>query len=193
MSFHHKELSLRFLSFHRSGISTSPQLHLRTEDGFRSVVEHMVGLLSIKDEEAFGLDMTRVKDVYRLNNCDYEIMRIIYLRESICGHSTAVYSLRRQTAGAQGIPASLRSRELALCVADEVIDEAPRLPEKIVYKLSYQRQGRPSEGDLFSGFLRQFGVVGIAGYHVCSSESFGSTAHLFSNPRFFEHWPTKSD
>jgi hypothetical protein len=95
MSFHHKELSLRFLSFHRSGISTSPQLHLRTEDGFRSVVEHMVGLLSIKDEEAFGLDMTRVKDVYRLNDCDYEIVRIIYLRESICGHSTAVYSLRR--------------------------------------------------------------------------------------------------
>jgi hypothetical protein len=94
-----------------------------------------------------------------------------------------------QTAGAQGIPASLRSRELALCVADEVIDEAPRLPEKIVYKLSYQRQGRPSEGDLFSGFLRQFGVVGIAGYHVCSSESFGSTAHLFSNPRFLKIGP----
>ena len=90
MSFRHKELSLRFLCFHCSGISTTPQLHLRTKDGFRSVVEYMVGLLSIKDEEVFGLDMTYVKDVYRLNNCSYEIVRIIYVRESICGHSTVV-------------------------------------------------------------------------------------------------------
>ena len=52
-----------------------PQLNLDEEDGFQSVVKHMVGPLSIKDEEAFGLDMTRVKDVYRLNGLDYEIVR----------------------------------------------------------------------------------------------------------------------
>jgi hypothetical protein len=95
MSFHHKELTLRFLCFHRSGISTSTQLHLCTGDGFRSLVEHMIGLLSIKDEEAFGFDMTRVKDVYRLNNIDYKIVRTIQMCESIRGHATAVYSLKR--------------------------------------------------------------------------------------------------
>jgi hypothetical protein len=95
MYFNHKELSLRFLCFHRSGISTSPQLHLHTEDGFRSLVQHMVGLLSIKDEEGFGLDMTRVNDIYRLNGLNYKIVRTIQMRESIRGHATAVYSLKR--------------------------------------------------------------------------------------------------
>ena len=55
----------------------------------------MGGLLSIEDEEAFGLDMTRVKDVYRLNDLDYEIVRTIQMRKSICGHVTVVYSLKR--------------------------------------------------------------------------------------------------
>ena len=55
----------------------------------------MGGLLSIEDEEAFGLDMTRVKDVYRLNDLDYEIVRTMQMRKSICGHVTVVYSLKR--------------------------------------------------------------------------------------------------
>ena len=95
ISFNHKDMSLRFLCFHRSGISISSQLHLREEDGFRSAVEHMVGLLSIKDEEAFGLDMTRENDVYRLNNANYRIMRTIHMHDSIYGHATVVYSLQR--------------------------------------------------------------------------------------------------
>lgn len=90
-----KKMFLQFLCFHRSGISTSSKLFLREEDGFRSVIKHMVGLLSIKDEEEFGLDMTRVNDVYRLNGRDYKIMRTIQMRDSIRGHATVVYSLQR--------------------------------------------------------------------------------------------------
>ena len=54
----------------------------------------MVGVLSIRDEASFGFDMTRVKDVYRLNDCNYEIVRTTQLRESIRGDSTAVYALK---------------------------------------------------------------------------------------------------
>ena len=96
IAFGHKALTLRFLCFHRSGISISPPLHLDTEDGFRSVVEHMIGILSIRNEAAIGLDKTRVKDVYHLNNCKYEIVRTIHERNSVCGHSTVVYSLKRE-------------------------------------------------------------------------------------------------
>ena len=96
MTFNHKVLALRFHCFHRSGVSSSPQLHLHREDEFRSVVEHMVGVMSIQDEVAFGLDMTRVKDVYRLNDRNYEIVRTIHRRESIRAHSTVVYSLKRR-------------------------------------------------------------------------------------------------
>ena len=86
-----------------------------------------------------------------------------------------------QSTGAQDILATLRSRELTCVVA------ATQLPEEMVYKLSYQRVGRPSEGDLFSDFSGQFGVVDVIGYHTCSSEeSFGSTVHLFPHPRFLK-------
>jgi hypothetical protein len=89
-----KQLTLHFICFHRSGISASPALHLDKEDGFRSVVEHIVGILSIRDEEAFGLDMTRVKNMYRLNDRNYEIVRTIHERNHI-RYSTTVYSLKR--------------------------------------------------------------------------------------------------
>lgn len=57
----------------------------------------------------------------------------------------------------------------------------------MVYKLSYRRVGRPSEGDLFSGFSGQFGVVGVIGYHTCfSEESFGSTERHFPRPRLLK-------
>ncbi|KAF8272962.1 hypothetical protein EI94DRAFT_1717113 [Lactarius quietus] len=95
MSFNHKTMKLGFLCFHRSGISASPQLKLNGENGFRSFVEHLVGLLSIKDEEAFGLDMTRVDNVYCLNCSDYKIERTIQMHKRIRGHSTVVYSLKR--------------------------------------------------------------------------------------------------
>ena len=95
MHFNHETLSLRFLCFHRSGISTSPQLNLKQEGGFRSFIEHMVGLLSIADENGFGLDMTRFEDVYLINNLKYKIVRTIQMRKSICGHATVVYRLNR--------------------------------------------------------------------------------------------------
>jgi hypothetical protein len=89
-----KKLALHFICFHRSGISVSPPLHLDNEDGFQSVVEHIVGIVSIRDEEAFGLDVTRVENVYRLNHRDYEIVRTIHERNHI-RYSAAVYSLKR--------------------------------------------------------------------------------------------------
>ena len=75
--------------------------------------------------------------------------------------------------------ASLQSRKLT-CV-DGVSD----LPEKVVYKLSFQRKGRPSEGSLFSGFHGQFGIVDIVGFCICSPEDiFGSTEHHILNAVF---------
>jgi hypothetical protein len=90
MSFDPTTMILHILCFYRPRISASPALHLNREDGFKSFDEHMVGLLSIKDEEAFGLDVTCTEDAYRLNGTDYKIMRTIHAR----GHSPAVYSLK---------------------------------------------------------------------------------------------------
>ena len=91
---HYEKLQMRFLVFHRSGLSSSHELSLRSEAGFQSVVKHMVGILSIADEKAFGLDMTRCRDVFRINDQNYEIVRPIHVRNSVRGRATAVYSIR---------------------------------------------------------------------------------------------------
>ncbi|KAH9077096.1 hypothetical protein EDB83DRAFT_1674838 [Lactarius deliciosus] len=49
----------------------------------------MVGILSIPDEETFGLDMTRLENLYRINNRDYEIVRPIHVRNRVRGRATA--------------------------------------------------------------------------------------------------------
>ncbi|KAH8992032.1 hypothetical protein EDB92DRAFT_1816151 [Lactarius akahatsu] len=180
IAFDHRALTMRFLCFHRSGVSASELLKLKEEDGFRSVVEHMVGILSIRDEAGFGLDSTRVDKMFRLNGRYYAIVRTIQNRDSIRGHATAVYSLESQTTDIPNIPV-WQSRELTL------VDRVPQLPNKMVYKLSYQTDGRPSEGTLLSRFFGQFGIVDIIGHHVCTAEeSFGSTAHHLLNAQFWK-------
>ncbi|KAH9178664.1 hypothetical protein EDB89DRAFT_966021 [Lactarius sanguifluus] len=135
----------------------------------------MVGILSIRDEAGFGLDTTRVNEMYHLNGRYCAIVRTIQNRDSIRGRATAAYRLKSQTTDIPDI-LEWRSRELTL------VDRVPQLPEEMVYKLLYQIDGRPSEGTLLSRFFGQFGIVDIIGYHVFTAEeSFGSTAHHLLN------------
>ncbi|KAH8990485.1 hypothetical protein EDB92DRAFT_746290 [Lactarius akahatsu] len=141
----------------------------------------MVGVLSIRDEARFGLDLTHVNEMLHLNGHYYDIVRTIQNRDSIRGRATAVYSPKLQTTDTQGIP-KWPSRELTL------VDEVPQLPEKMVYKMSYQTKDHPPEGTLLSRFYGQFGIVDIIGHHVCTAEeSFGSnsTSPLDLNAQFW--------
>jgi hypothetical protein len=94
IGLNHKSLEIFFFAFHRSGLSSSGPISLDTPEGFQSLVKYMVGMLSIPDEEAFGLDMTRIGNVFRINGRDYDIMRPICLRNSVRGRATVVYSLK---------------------------------------------------------------------------------------------------
>ncbi|KAH9010942.1 hypothetical protein EDB83DRAFT_379514 [Lactarius deliciosus] len=184
IAFDNQTLQMHFLVFHRSGLSSSHALSLHSEAGFQSVVKHIVGILSIPDEGAFGLDKTRSGDVYRINNRDYEIVRSIHTRISVRSRATAVYCIRACTPGTQDTTPT-RSRWLTLP------DGVTELPEKMVYKLSYQTEGHSSEGNLLSGSLDQFGIVDIVGSYICTPEDateepFGSTAHHVRNSTF---WP----
>ncbi|KAH8985777.1 hypothetical protein EDB86DRAFT_2323582, partial [Lactarius hatsudake] len=183
IAFDHQTLQMQFLVFHRSGLSSSHELSLHSEAGFQSAVKHMVGILSIPDEEAFGLDQTRSGGVYRINDRDYEIVRPIHMRVCVRSRATAVYSIRACTPGTRDTPP--RSRWLTFP------DGVTELPEKMVYKLSYQTEGHSPEGDLLSGSLGQFGIVDIVGSYICTpedaaAEPFGSTAHHVRNSTF---WP----
>ena len=91
IGYNHKTF---FFAFHRSGLSSSGPISLKTPDGFESLVKYMVGILSIPDEEAFGLDMTRIGSVFRINERDYDIVRQICVRNSVRGRATVVYRLK---------------------------------------------------------------------------------------------------
>lgn len=56
------------------------------------------------------------------------------------------------------------------------------LPDKITYKVSYPIEGFLQEGQLLSGFVGQFGIADIVGYHVCRpDEPHDDTQRLFSS------------
>jgi hypothetical protein len=95
ITFNHKSLQVRFLVFHPSGLSSSKPLSFKTQEGFRGVVRHVVGLLSIQDEAGWGLDLTRSRDsdMFRINDQYYKVDRTLFVRDSLCGRSTVVYSL----------------------------------------------------------------------------------------------------
>lgn len=78
---------------HRSGFSSSRPLKLTTEEGFKGLVRHVVGMLSFKGEAAYGLDTTRTQDMFCINNRYYDIVRPLYMRGSPRGPSTVVHSL----------------------------------------------------------------------------------------------------
>jgi hypothetical protein len=94
IGFDHRKMEAYFLVFHRSGLSSSQPLKLTTSEGFKGLVSHIVGILSFKDEAAYGLDTTRFENHFRINNRYYEIVRPLYMRGTLRGRSTTVYRLR---------------------------------------------------------------------------------------------------
>ncbi|KAH8982017.1 hypothetical protein EDB92DRAFT_1952689 [Lactarius akahatsu] len=180
IAFDQRTSKMHFIVFHRSGLSSSHELSLRSEAGFQSIVKHIVGILSIPDEEAFGLDRTRSGDVHRINNRNYEIVRPIHTRVCVRGRATAVYGIRACTPDTR-VTTPTRSRQLTLP------DGVTELPENMVYKFSYQTEGHSTEGDLLSGSLGQFGIVDIVGSYTCTLEDapFGSTVHHIRNSTFW--------
>jgi hypothetical protein len=93
MGFHYKKVEAYVFSFHRGGLSSSLPLRLTTPEGFNGLVRHIVGILSFKDEAAYGLDPTRFQDIFYINNRYYKIVGILFERETLRGRSTVVYSL----------------------------------------------------------------------------------------------------
>jgi hypothetical protein len=93
IGFHFKKLEAYVLAYHHAGLSSSHPLNLKTLEGFNGLVKHIVGILSIKDEAAYGLDPTRSQKIFYINNRYYEVVRLIFERDSFRGRSTVVYGL----------------------------------------------------------------------------------------------------
>ncbi|KAF8491035.1 hypothetical protein F5888DRAFT_1077830 [Russula emetica] len=176
IGFHYIKLEAYVFVFHRSGLSSSRPLKVTTGEGFRGLVGHIVGILSFKDEAAYGLDTTRFQNMFRINNRYYEIVRLLYMHGSLRGRSTIVYSLQ----AAKDIPQrDLESRMLTLSGVDH-------LPDKLTYKQTYQIKGHSHEGLLLSQFNGQFGIVDVIGYHDCGTEDpHGSTRRLLNDAVFW--------
>jgi len=94
MGFQWKSLEAYIFVFHRSGLSSSRPLKVTTAEGFKGLVTHIVGMLSIKGDAAYGLDTTRSEKMFRINKRYYEIVRHLYVRSALQGRCTIAYSLQ---------------------------------------------------------------------------------------------------
>ena len=94
IGFNFSTLEAYVFLFHRSGLSSSHPLKVTTQEGFEGLVRHIVGILSIKDEAAYCLDPTRFQNMFCINGGLYEIVRPLYVRNSLRGRATVVYSLQ---------------------------------------------------------------------------------------------------
>jgi hypothetical protein len=94
IGFNSTTLEAYVFVFHRSGLSASPPLGLKKRLGFDALVKHLVGILSIQGEAAYGLDVTHKQDIFHINNTYYQHVRFLYLHDSLVrGCATVVYSL----------------------------------------------------------------------------------------------------
>ena len=94
IGFHYKKLEVYILVYHRSGVSTSRPLKVTSREGFNNLVSHIVGILSIKDEAAYGLDTTRFQDIFRINDRYYKVIHLLHARKHLRGRSTIVHRLQ---------------------------------------------------------------------------------------------------
>ena len=94
IGFQFKKLEAYVFAFHHGGLSSSNPLKITTEKGFNDLVKHIVGILSIKDEAAYGLDPTRFQNFFYINDRYYESVRFLHVRGTLRGRSTFVHSLQ---------------------------------------------------------------------------------------------------
>jgi hypothetical protein len=98
IGFHYVNMDAYVFVFHHAGLSSSRPLKITEPNGFNTLVEHIVGILSIKDEAAYGLDPTRFrkdgKTYFIINDRCYESLHYIYVRGNLRGRSTIVHRLK---------------------------------------------------------------------------------------------------
>jgi hypothetical protein len=201
IGFQYKTFELYVYAFHHAGLSSSRPLKIKTADGFKGLVEHIVGILSIKDEAAYGLDPTRFQDLFYINDRCYKSVHYIHVRGNLRGRSTIVHSLEGMymrilgaglhlfiayPAAKNTVAHNMESRMLTLAPGVQT------LPDKLTYKLTYQVKGQSQEGPLLSEFNGQFGIADVIGYHICGTEEpHGSTGRLFNNAEFWSAFEQK--
>jgi hypothetical protein len=94
IGFQYKSMEAYVFAFHHGGLSSSHPLKIRTPEGFNGLVEHIVGILSIKDEAAYGLDPTRCGDYFYINDRFFKsVGDPLYVRGNLRGRSTIVHGL----------------------------------------------------------------------------------------------------
>ena len=196
IGFDHKHLIAWFLVFHRSGLSSSRPLSLGTQQGFKDVVKHIVGMLSIRDEAGYGLDVTRSQNILSLNDRYYKIVNCLTcaiafvvvpqsftiwrVRSLLIPQSFAYVGARAACLDAASYSMPSQTRRLTL--GNKVV----ALPDRMTYKVSYPVSARAQEGQLFSRFVNHFGIADVVGFHVCGpDEPHGSTQRFFHDAEFW--------
>jgi len=96
IGFQYKKLEAYVLAFHRAGLSSSRPLLITAPEGFKDLVAHIVGIISFKNDSAYGLDTTRSDsdDLFCISNRYFKSVRLLHQRKTVRGRATLVHSLQ---------------------------------------------------------------------------------------------------
>jgi len=73
VGFNFLTLGANVFLFHRSGVLSSRPFKLTTQEGFEDLVSHIAGILSIKDEVGYCLDLTRFQNMFALTTATMKL------------------------------------------------------------------------------------------------------------------------
>jgi hypothetical protein len=94
IAFNHKSCEVRFCFFQRDGLWASQLLHLRQEDGFKTFVRAVAGLLSWSTLSEAGMDTCRSDRQFFIAGRCLDITDVLCNRRSVRGRATRVYKVR---------------------------------------------------------------------------------------------------
>jgi len=180
--------------FHRSGLSSSRPLKLKTREGFEGLVRHIVAILS-KTRQLTAWTPHAFKTCFASTTATIKLT-VPFTCATACVVVPPSYTVCKVSTHADF------GAGLHLCIAYPETGDTPErklesrtltlsrgvgsLPDKFTYKQAYPIKGHSQEGPLLSQFKGQFGIADVIGYHNCGPEDpYGSTERFFTDAEFW--------
>ena len=94
IAYNHQSSQARFCFFRRDGLRASKALNIREEDGFKTFVRAVAGLLSWSTLFEAGMDPSRSERQFFIADRCLDITEVLCNRRSVRGRATRVYKVR---------------------------------------------------------------------------------------------------
>ena len=183
ITLHHPSSEVRFLFFHRGGLTSSPIFDLKTKDGFAMFVAAMAGLAAVNDQVSGGMDdSVNNSQIYLPVGGLWRVENWLFNGNCVRGRATQVVRISKtQSTGAVMVPehtgptTRAMARRAAHIVARPETRPPVVLPAPVIP--SAGRQSAKASGSKQKGTQRRkanskpIGIIGTDVKATASSET----------------------